>query len=457
MSLLWKKRKGNWEVIKRFSKKIQELDEETGEQYSSYKLGTLWYKNNGKWYAINDGKEDIIIENNTAYALESVEDGDMIHLYCPKSLYISRGSSLTTSKRCKGLVLHVEGDLVVAGSISMTARGAKAEGRYVGIDYVNSTVTVSEDAETNPFLADTFKVYVDNTLCDNCTSCVSACTYNAISMNVIETEGTDGTIETTYSGITIDYDKCVNCGACVDACSTVNAITKTYDNLPNHYVIHPTGGIGLAGARSSPGVNGACGSGGGTGSATGGARGGHGTSFSGGAGAGGGTFGYNTDPHRSYGYSGADNGGAGGNGYKGGHGAASGIGGGGAGNPGGAGSSTGTGNSYGANGTGGLLIIIVKGSVVITDTGSINSNGSRGGMGKSGGAIFYGRPGSGSGGGAIHLFYGLTLSGEGKSNITATGGLKGSGSYGGSASNGGDGTVNIAKVLSDGSLQYSEK
>lgn len=41
---------------------------------------------------------------------------------------------MTPTLRCKGLYLNVLGDLTIAGTLSMTAKGANAEGRYVGID-----------------------------------------------------------------------------------------------------------------------------------------------------------------------------------------------------------------------------------------------------------------------------------------------------------------------------------
>jgi hypothetical protein len=64
---------------------------------------------------------------------ESIKDGNpVVRTY--DNFTINTGHTVTTTNRCKGLYLNILGDLVVNGTLSMTARGAKAEGRYVIID-----------------------------------------------------------------------------------------------------------------------------------------------------------------------------------------------------------------------------------------------------------------------------------------------------------------------------------
>ena len=174
------------------------------------------------------------------------------------------------------------------------------------------------------------------------------------------------------------------------------------------------GGIGGTvngkGGNGTAGVYGQFGGGGGGGHDQGtGGNGSTGTSFSGGSGGGGGQY--------ATGNNGAANGGAGGLAVDGnGSGA-----GGGAGNPAGAGVSPGL---VGTSGTGGLLILVVRGNLTIGASGIISSNGSNGGNAHS--------PGGASGGGSVIVLYGGTLNNTG--TIQASGGIGGSGGY-----NGGDG------------------
>ena len=63
----------------------------------------------------------------------SVRDGDPV-FRTYNNFTINAGHTVTTTNRCKGLYLNILGDLVVSGTLSMTARGANAEGQYVIID-----------------------------------------------------------------------------------------------------------------------------------------------------------------------------------------------------------------------------------------------------------------------------------------------------------------------------------
>lgn len=53
---------------------------------------------------------------------------------------INAGHTVTTTNRCKGLYLNILGDLVVNGTLSMTARGAKAAGQNVIIDRTHKKI-----------------------------------------------------------------------------------------------------------------------------------------------------------------------------------------------------------------------------------------------------------------------------------------------------------------------------
>lgn len=174
---------------------------------------------------------------------------------------------------------------------------------------------------------------------------------------------------------------------------------------------------GNNGLAATEGRTGGGGAGGSAGGANFGGAGGSGSSWSGGSGGGGGS------------------GSAGGNGLSfgstGGNGAGTGSGGG-AGNTGGLPGPLGL---AGETGTGGLILLIVKGSLTIGQTGIISANGANGGSGTNAG-------GGGSGGGRIVLLYGNNFNNYG--SITVNGGLGGSGSRLGG--DGGAGSITIREI-----------
>ncbi len=117
--------------------------------------------------------------------------------------------------------------------------------------------------------------------------------------------------------------------------------------------------------------------------------------------------------------------------------------GGGAGNPGGKGSVATPGTGLGENGTdgtGGLLVVLVRYNVMLTAGHVFSSNGSRGGNADSGGTVNHGLGGGGSGAGRVALYYGGTLTGT--PNLVAIGGLAGTGTN----YNGGQGGVGATDV-----------
>jgi hypothetical protein len=196
------------------------------------------------------------------------------------------------------------------------------------------------------------------------------------------------------------------------------------------------GAGGVYGGPSGGGSTGAsgifcCGAGGGGGSGLGsysgnGAAGGRGTIFAGGGGGGGGQ-------KETPGSGGSGVYEAGGSGQN-----APNVGGGsGAGTPGGAGATT---------GVGGLLILIVRGSVTIN--GTLSSNGSAGNSGYQTQPFNGGGGGGGSGGGQIMIIYGNTFTNAG--TIVANGGNGGAGAPNGISGNpagaGGAGSTTVKKV-----------
>jgi hypothetical protein len=186
----------------------------------------------------------------------------------------------------------------------------------------------------------------------------------------------------------------------------------------NSVKLYPSGSGG--GGISSNGLSAGYGYTGGGGGGFNGNRGGSGTSWSGGAGGGAG-------PAATVG---SNYGGTGGV-------ATTANCGGGAGNPGG---TAGPGGGIGGTGTGGVIILVVKGTFTLGSTGVISANGSNGGSGTAGG-------GGGSGGGRIVILYGQQYVNSG-GTISVNGGTGG----GTSPSKGGDGGAGSITIRQIGVL-----
>jgi hypothetical protein len=74
--------------------------------------------------AVGNGSDGVLSTSGNV-SLTSTTDGDaVVKQY--QSLTVNSGHTLTVSNRCKGLHIYVQGDLVLNGTISMTARGASA-------------------------------------------------------------------------------------------------------------------------------------------------------------------------------------------------------------------------------------------------------------------------------------------------------------------------------------------
>jgi hypothetical protein len=271
------------------------------------------------------------------------------------SLFISRSVVVSPTLRCRGMLIFVDGDATISGSLRMTGRGAKFTGSDASFTTINP-----------PYLGDYWS-------------------------------------------------------------------TQLFPSASYLSRVFAVGAPGGAGSATSPGIAGPAGilgrsGGGGAGGGLGGTfpgsggSGAAGTSFSGGSGGGGGNAAPTTPRD---GGAGRNFGGAGGtSAYSGG-----------AGNPNGP-----AGTSPGGEGTGGLLILIVRGNLKIGPNGSIAANGI---TGMTGGTPSPGAcGGGGSGGGILYVYYGGTLTNNG--TVTANGGSGGSGAVVGGA--GGAGTAIISKL-----------
>lgn len=117
--------------------------------------------------------------------------------------------------------------------------------------------------------------------------------------------------------------------------------------------------------------------------------------------------------------------------------------GGGAGNNGGLGKYVGSGTgiaSPGENGTGGLIVLVIKGNLIIGPNGLIAANGSKGGDSTTNG---FRVGGGGSGGGSINILYTKNITNNGA--IQANGGAGGfAGTYNGGA--GGFGSIRVEHI-----------
>lgn len=292
-------------------------------------------------YAIKNGNQSVSSGFTLSNWFTTTQDSRSAWVAINGNLTINSGAVFTPSVRKLFTVIYVTGDLIVNGSIAMTARGANHSAS-------GSNITAQD-------------IRVDYAA------------YTGVTNPIIPAAGAAGGAQTAQAG-----------GGQSDL------------STPNP---------GSAGAN---GQSGGGGSGQGNERGRGGA-GAAGTSFGGGPAGGGGRV--------ADGGAGTANGGQGGNGVIG-NGAGNRAASGGAGNPGGSNHLGSSGGSYyvADSGTGGTLLIIVEGT--ISGSGTIESQGSRGG------SVNYGAGGGGSGGGAVTVLC-LSLSGV---TLNTTGGRKG---YGG--------------------------
>jgi hypothetical protein len=336
---------------------------------------TKKWANQNFWGNASDGAVSTTGDVNLASTL----DGDVV-VKQYSSLTINAGHTMTVANRCRGLVIYVDGSCTINGTLTMTARGANVDPTLpnsipaTGIRLVRRKTGATETLLTGSDLGGTGAGGVGN----------DWRTYEGLQPPI----NNDGKIYTILragggGGGGIGYQN---------------------SGIPGQSVANGMGGGGGGGSANSGG-----------GSSGGGSA---GTCYSGGSG-GGGNWGNGNVGNAG---NASANGGAGGNGAG-----NSPFGGsGGAGNPPGT-----TPNGATAEaGTGGLLLLFVRGNLTIGSTGKIASNGSSG-------AYVYAGSGGGSGGGRIIVLYAgsLTNTGAIQSNGGAAGGVQ-TGIPGGSGGNG---------------------
>jgi hypothetical protein len=325
---------------------------------------------------------------NYSFPVQNYSDycGDMVYI-AYRDLIIDESVVVTTENPCKGLYIYCDGDCSINGTLSMTARGAKFNPQGEGFGckpkceaFLNVTFSYPYTAEQ---LEDYIRRYIQS-IAEN--GIPQAVWPSYIINNIYEIPANEEDLATVPA-----------VGANGGASRSTNG-----DGNPGSNGTDRKSGGGGGGARYYSGTGGA---------------GGAGTAHSGGSGGGGGSYGT--------GGAGSSVGGAGGNG----NGANAG---GGAGNPGG---KYGTGSGLG---TGGLIILIVRGNLTIGATGIIESKGTAG----KNAPETYSAGGGGSGGGSINIFYGGTYTKNG--SVLATGGDGGTGFYAGGK--GGDGCITEQQI-----------
>ena len=320
-----------------------------------------------------------------------------------KDLTIDASVTFTTDRATRGMLLYVDGDCVINGSLSMTSRGGFSNPTTSG---GSDSSAVSATGIRLPMLTASGS---DTLSAADFAGCGDAAVAAVANQSGISGDGTIFTISRVGGG-----------GAAAAQVINSNSNTSGNDGTAGATgaATISTGGGGSGGANS-----------GGSGTITSG-TGGDGGCFSGGAGGGG--AGGNASVTAG---SGGDYGGAGGGGAQAGGGYGASRGGGAAGNPGG---SSG-GYTNGQSGVGGLLILVVSGDLTIGASGSIFCNGTNGGTGYDTGS---GRYGGGSGGGAIMALYVGTFTNNGSGNVIAAKGSAANPAGG----DGADGGVHTAQI-----------
>jgi hypothetical protein len=301
------------------------------------------------------------------------------------NLTINSGVLFTPLRPCRGMIIYCTGNLTVNGTISMTGKGGGVANK------IASPIGIASSTDSRYDLVDATLYF------NNCSSSVAGGRGIPTHWNWAPS----GSAWFSNYKMRVPLSGSVAGGAGGIAGPSV------------------AGGVGSAGIFCCGGGGG--GAGGSTPGYGSGAAGGRGTIFTGGGGGGGSRSGNNeTGVAATFeaGGAGATNAGSG------------------AGTP--AGGSPG---NSGGIGVGGLLILIVRGSVTIN--GTLSSNGATGGSGI--GAPFSSGGGGGSGGGRIMVIYGNTYTNVG--TVVANGGSGGGSTPGGgSGGAGGAGSTTIRRV-----------
>jgi hypothetical protein len=286
-------------------------------------------------------------------------DGDMV-VRQYSSLTINSGATLTTDQPCRGLLIYVDGDCTINGTLSMDGRGA----------YANPTVSGASDA-------------------------------NAVSANGLQIPFITSTGNQTLSASATLFNGCGTTARTVIANQKSISGNGTILTLVRQGADGGSGGgsgsgwkPGASGSNGSTGQSGGGGGGRGSyadpsgGGGTGGA-GSYGSCFAGGSGGGDGQYSGQSGSSATA-WAGPGGNAAATNGY----GAGGGIG-----NPSGSNAGGGAAPTTQPNGTGGLLILIVKGNITLGTNGRIVARGLAGAE----------ENGGSSGGGNIIVAYGGDL------------------------------------------------
>lgn len=343
---------------------------------------------------------DIRFSENYNFPVQNYADycGDMV-IRAYRDLVIDEGVIVTPENPCKGLYIYCDGDCIINGTLSMTARGAKFDPSGVDVGCHPKGEAFCSIEVTYPYNIEQLEDYIRKYI-------------NSISEFGIPTMAWPSYLINNIYSIPLDEDDLATVPA-VGANGGAEAYaTGQYQYKPGNPGSNGTnrqsGGGGSGGMQSS------------TSYAMKSGAGAAGTAHGGGSGGGGNyraTTWYAGEPYCG----------------KGGNGAGSGAGGG-AGNP------MGSGGSGGENGVGGLIILIVRGNLTIGTNGIVESKGS---AGRNGAGNY--PAGGGSGGGSINIFYGGSYTKNGQ--VLATGGPGGdAGTVYADGGKGGDGCVTEQQI-----------
>jgi hypothetical protein len=332
-------------------------------------------------------------------------DGDMV-VRNYSSLTINSATTLTTDQPCRGMLIYVDGDCVINGSLSMTARGPAANPTVSGASDANA---VSANGLQIPF----------RTLSGNATLAASSALFNGAGTAARAAIASHTSISGNGTIVTLTRQ-----GAGGGSGGPSGYRQRPGSNGTNGSIGQTGGGGGGSGGYSDPSGFGGTGGAGSYGSCFGGGSGGAGGHYSSNVGgdavAWGGKGGNGaTSPTPSYGSTGGN------------------------GNPGGNGGGTSTGPA-GKNGVGGLIILIVRGNLTIGSGGTIESKGLKA---DDNGA---GSGGSSGGGNVVIAYKGIytnngAVSADGGSFVT--GNDEGVSLAARQGSAGGNGSVQVLSVL----------
>jgi hypothetical protein len=319
-------------------------------------------------------------------SIPSVQDGDMVVVNA-RTLAIDAGYTLTVANRCRGLLIYCKGDATINGTISMTARGCRANPASAGVG--THTPVAPSDGHAVPADGIVIRRFAAGQTATHTTAdLMHGCGQAAVDAEANQPE-------VNGDGVVVAIPRLGGIGAAYSATGQIQ--------VPPTTAVNGTGGGGGWGRLSSS--NGAI-------PADPDLDGGNGTCFSGGAGGG---FVREGDACLASLMFASDYGGQGGDSSY--ISAAANLAGG-VGNPGGRGSLSGGpcfAGPQGPSGTGGIMALLVCGNLTIGADGILSANG------VSNTANLCGA----SGGGVVIAMYAGSLSNVG--TITATGGLSGSG------------------------------